>query len=70
MIRRLCGCVLVALAFGVAPQAVQAFEPSFEEVRRTYRSSDAVLLDRNGLVIDQRRVVSRGRRLDWVALAE
>ena len=70
MIRRLCGCVLVALAFGVAPQAVQAFEPSFEEVRRTYRSSDAVLLDRNGLVIDQRRVVSRGRRLDWVAFAE
>jgi penicillin-binding protein 1C len=44
--------------------------PSFEEVRSRTRPSDAVLLDRNGLVIHEARVESRFRRLEWAALGD
>jgi penicillin-binding protein 1C len=44
--------------------------PSFQEVRRAYAKSDAVLLDRHGEIIHELRVNAQGRRLDWVSLAE
>ncbi|MCL5024705.1 MAG: penicillin-binding protein 1C [Nitrospirae bacterium] len=44
--------------------------PSFDEVRTSYRKSDAVLLDRHGKVIHELRVDPRGRRLDWAALRD
>ena len=49
----------------------QAFGmPSYDEVRRTYRSSDALLLDRHGEVIHELRVDPSGRRLTWTDLAD
>ena len=44
--------------------------PSFQEVKDSYRASDAVLLDRHGKVIHELRVNPVGRRLDWVGLAD
>jgi len=44
--------------------------PSFAEVRASYRLSDAQLLDRHGSVIHEMRVDPKGRRLDWIGLAD
>lgn len=44
--------------------------PGFAEVRRGHRSSEAVLLDRNGVPLHELRVEDRFRRLPWVALDE
>jgi penicillin-binding protein 1C len=42
--------------------------PSFEEVKASYKKSDALLLDRYGRIIHEMRVENMGRRLDWVGL--
>jgi len=42
--------------------------PSFEEVRKSHRKSDSLLLDRHGEVIHELRTNPRGRRLDWTSL--
>jgi penicillin-binding protein 1C len=44
--------------------------PRFEEVRGGYSRSDAVLLDRNGEVIQELRVDPTVRRLGWISLTE
>jgi penicillin-binding protein 1C len=44
--------------------------PSFQRVRATYATSEAVLLDRHNEVLHEFRVDSRGRRLKWVGLEE
>ncbi len=44
--------------------------PSFEEVRKSHRISDALLLDRHGAVIHELRVDRQGRRLDWTSLRD
>lgn len=41
---------------------------SYDEVRASYTSSDAVLLDRHGEVIQEMRVDPNGRRLEWTGL--
>ncbi|MFO0697801.1 MAG: penicillin-binding protein 1C [Nitrospira sp.] len=56
--------------FGLQAGAVYGFDQSFDQVRQRYRSSDAYVLDRNGMVIDQQRVVQQGRRLEWAALTD
>lgn len=61
-------CLLLLLSGGLQGGAAYGFDQSFDQVRNRYRSSDAFLLDRNGMVIDQQRVVQQGRRLEWVAL--
>jgi penicillin-binding protein 1C len=43
---------------------------SFDEVRRQHVASDATLLDRNGVPIQELRVDFRDRRLDWIPLGE
>ncbi|MFN0314059.1 MAG: penicillin-binding protein 1C [Burkholderiales bacterium] len=43
---------------------------TFEEVKRFYTSTEALLYDRNGEVIHQLRVDMKGRRLPWVALTD
>ena len=58
------------LVVGLQAGTAYGFDQSFDQVRQRYRSSDAFLLDRHGMVIDQRRVVQQGRRLEWVALTE
>lgn len=59
--------VVVLLLSLLGPALAQAV-PSFEEVKGAYRSSDALLLDRHGDLLSQRRVSATGRRLDWISL--
>ncbi len=42
--------------------------PGFEAVRGAWSSSDALLLDRHGRILDRRRIDLGARRLDWVPL--
>jgi penicillin-binding protein 1C len=44
--------------------------PTFDEVRKSWVSSEGVLLDRHGEVIHELRLDPKGRRLDWLPLAE
>lgn len=44
--------------------------PTFNDVKSSYKKSDALLLDRHGEVIHELRVDQNGRRLDWVGLKE
>ncbi|MYM74964.1 penicillin-binding protein 1C [Duganella sp. FT134W] len=54
----------LALALAGAVHAA----PTFDEVRKAYRSSDAALLDRHGEAIQSLRIDMTVRRLPWVAL--
>lgn len=42
--------------------------PSFQDVKDSYKKSDALLLDRHGEVIHELRIDNKNRRLDWVSL--
>jgi penicillin-binding protein 1C len=44
--------------------------PSFETVKNAYKKTDALLLDRQGQVIQELRIDKQGRRLEWVSLKE
>jgi len=44
--------------------------PSFQDIKISYKKSDAVLLDRHGEVIHELRIDQKGRRLDWVSLKD
>lgn len=44
--------------------------PPFQEVKRSFQSSDMELMDRNGEVIQDLRADSRGRRLHWIGLED
>ena len=55
--------VSILLALAAAWLAWPPAAPSFAEVRAAWRPSDAWLLDRHGVVIDQRRVDFEARRL-------
>ncbi len=61
----------VALALAAAALLWLAWRPAppdFEAVKAAWRPSEAWLLDRHGVVIDQRRIDRRVRRLEWVPL--
>ncbi len=60
-------CAFVAACTG---SAVAQALPSYEEVRRSWRSSDAVLLDRHGVPLAALRLDHRVRRLEWVRLQD
>jgi penicillin-binding protein 1C len=63
---------LLACAFAAAACACGAAQalPSYAAVRAAWRSSDAVLLDRHGVPIAQRRLDYGVRRLEWVRLED
>jgi penicillin-binding protein 1C len=44
--------------------------PTFEEVRAEHNSSESVLLDRHGEILQKLRTNNRGRRLEWVQLQD
>jgi penicillin-binding protein 1C len=44
--------------------------PSFAEVRTAFATSEALLLDRDGVVLATQRADPRIRRLDWIALPD
>jgi penicillin-binding protein 1C len=72
MTRRSAAAFVGALVLGgatlVARDAPEP--PPFANVRAAHRPSDARLLDRNGVVLQEMRTDPRVRRLDWVTLAE
>nr|WP_239467305.1 penicillin-binding protein 1C [Rhodoferax koreense] len=57
---------MVAAMLATGAQAL----PSFEEVRRDFRPSDSLLLDRNGEVLQRLRTDSSVRRGQWLALGD
>ncbi|WP_353191667.1 penicillin-binding protein 1C [Pandoraea pnomenusa] len=66
--RALCG---VALALGLLQATAPAEAvPSFDEVRRDWRASDWILLDRRGEPLQRLRVDMQAQRGDWVTLAD
>jgi penicillin-binding protein 1C len=60
--------LVTALLFFSTPGGKEP--PLFAQVRETYRKSEALLLDRNGQVIQELRVDHKGRRLEWVSLKD
>ena len=60
--------LLLVAALLLSPAALAI--PTFDDVRTQYLSSEAQLLDRNGVVIHELRVDMHARRLDWVKLEE
>lgn len=61
--------IAIALVLFLAASLASAL-PSFEEVKKSYKKSDALLLDRHGKVIHELRVDAKGRRLQWTSLQE
>lgn len=59
-----------ALLFAMSWHSSALAIPSFKEVQLAYQSSDAVLLDRNGVVIHQQRINPKERKLAWVKLED
>lgn len=57
----LCLCLIPTLAFAV---------PTFAEVQQGFRSSDAFLFDRDGVLIHQLRMNPKERKLSWVKLED
>jgi len=64
------GLGTVIIAMTVSLEAAVAALPSYPEVRSAYRSSDSILLDRNGQLLYELRTDLRVRRLAWTSLAE
>jgi len=62
------GLMVTALWLGLDARLPEL--PAFERVREQWKPSELFLLDRDGVVIQERRVDPRRRRLDWVALAD
>ncbi|WP_374192463.1 penicillin-binding protein 1C [Trinickia acidisoli] len=60
--------MLCALLLVTAPYAHAL--PTFEQVRGAWRSSDWVLLSRDGVPLERTRVDNKERRGDWVALTD
>ncbi|HMW59489.1 MAG TPA: transglycosylase domain-containing protein, partial [Leptospiraceae bacterium] len=59
--------LLLALS-AIGPLAGLQAVPSFEEVRSSYKSSEAVYLDRRGRILQSIRLDESGRRLAWTSL--
>ena len=59
-------CFVIAMALCAAAHAA----PGFDEVRANWRSSDWLLLDRDGETLQRTRIDKSARRGDWIALAE
>lgn len=62
-IRALCAALLAM------PLAAHAF-PTFDQVRTQWRSSDWLLLSRNGVLLERTRVDNTERRGEWVTLTD
>ncbi len=62
-----CISLLLSAALFLSSELALAL-PTFKEVKADWRSSDVVLLDRNGAPIQRVRVDKTVRKLDWVTL--
>ncbi len=63
-------CLAVAGVYLTARSVRDTKIPVFQDVKASYRASDAVLLDRHKEVIHILRIDDTGRRLEWVRLAD
>lgn len=61
-------CVLFVVLSTFAIPCFASDYPKFNEVKRDYAASDALLLDRNGVVMQALRMDKKVLRLPWVAL--
>lgn len=71
--RRVIAAGVVAVGVVAALGALRATRPAvptFAGVRDAYRPSDVRLLDRDGVVLHERRTDPSRRRLDWVPLGD
>ncbi len=66
--KHLIGVLAFLLSFLTAGPALAL--PSYREVREGYRSSESLLLDRNGQLLHERRTDLSVRRLAWTPLEE
>lgn len=64
--RRLAACVLAAAAFASPAWAL----PSYEQVKREHRSSEAEIVDRHGELVHSLRIDDGARRGAWIALGD
>ncbi len=64
------GLILAVVACALTTLGNALAVPPFADVRARFQSSEAVLLDRHGAVLQERRVDARGRRLRWVTLVD
>src|SRR5690606_19234647 len=53
-----------------AAASMSAPIPAFESLRESYRASDVLVLDRNGMPLQRVRSDFQGRRGDWLSLDE
>jgi penicillin-binding protein 1C len=60
----------IAVFLVVVAQAAIADVPSFDEVKSRWVSTEGMLLDRNGALLHEMRVVQQGRRLPWTPLGD
>lgn len=65
---RLATGLLLGTCVGMAVAVLTAQVPRYEEVRAIHSGSEAVLLDRNNVVINRFRVDHQQRMLGWIAL--
>jgi penicillin-binding protein 1C len=42
--------------------------PGFDDIKASYKRSDALLLDRHGVVIHELRIDAKDRRLEWAGI--
>lgn len=63
-------CIAVTGVFRISRSVREIKIPAFQDVRASYKVSDAVLLDRNKEVIHTLRTDNSGRRLDWACLTD
>ncbi|WP_250534155.1 penicillin-binding protein 1C [Caballeronia sp. AZ10_KS36] len=62
--------VIACLVSSCLVSAAAHAAPSFDDVRANWRSSDWLLLDRNGETLQRTRIDASARRGDWIALAD
>src|SRR5690606_14110722 len=68
--RRAIAAAAMMLGWMSAAVAMSTSLPSFESLRRGYRASDVLVLDRGGAPLQRVRADFQGRRGDWLALHE
>ena len=62
---------IVVIAVAIILLSFPAYAlPGFDDIRASYRKSDAVVLDRHGAVIHELRIDANGRRLDWAGIKD
>src|SRR5215471_4895764 len=62
--------VVVLFFLGCALGAHADTPPSFADVKASFTTSEAILLDRHGVPLSEIRADSNARRLDWVPLVD